>query len=116
MNPAEKIDALEKKRDTLESQLVSGISEQKEIAIRQQIFGIDQKISAHKNMEVAVMQDPWALRNMSASIFFSAFMSALGFGAATMFQLSKEGRFFSTMGGMVVGLFWGENGRRKGGW
>ena len=58
--------------------------------------------------------------NMSASIFHDACSGALlgsmGFVASTMFRLSKEGRFLSTIGGIWVGVHWGENGRRKGGW
>ena len=38
MNPAEKITELEMKRDALESQLVVGISEQKEHDIHQRII------------------------------------------------------------------------------
>ena len=47
MNPANKITALEEKRDALESQLVTGMDKDREIAIRQQIVAIGQEITAY---------------------------------------------------------------------
>ena len=46
MNPAEKITALEMKRDALESQLVVGMDKDREVAIRHQIASIGQEITA----------------------------------------------------------------------
>ena len=46
MNPAEKITALEKDRDDLKSQLVVGITEAREVAIRHQIASVGQEITA----------------------------------------------------------------------
>ena len=45
MNPADEIKALKEKRDALESQLVVGTSEAREIAIRNQIVAIGQEIT-----------------------------------------------------------------------
>ena len=45
MNPADEITALKTKRDSLEGQLVVGISEQKEHDINQRIIGIGQEIT-----------------------------------------------------------------------
>ena len=59
MNPADKITALEEKRGALESQLlVVGISEAREVAIRQQIFGIDGQITVFASkLQVQVAPD-----------------------------------------------------------
>ena len=46
MNPDEEIKALKEKRGALESQLVVGISEQKELAVRQQIVATTNEITA----------------------------------------------------------------------
>ena len=124
MNPADEIKALKEERDALKSQLVSGVSEAREVAIRQQITAyataISNKEVAISNKEVATMkitaEDPWTLNNMSASLFKGAFLGTMGFGASTMFKLTMEGRFLSTIGGLWVGLLWGENGRCRGGW
>jgi hypothetical protein len=45
MNPAEKIEALEKERDALKMLLVSGISEQERIALHQRIVALDSQIT-----------------------------------------------------------------------
>ena len=45
MNPAEKITALEEERGALESQLVTGMDKDREIAIRQQIASVDGQIT-----------------------------------------------------------------------
>ena len=45
MNPADKITALEEKRGALESQLVTGMDKDREIAIRQQIIAVDGQIT-----------------------------------------------------------------------
>ena len=47
MNPADKITALEEKRDALESQLVTGMDKEERIAIRNQIVAIGQEITGY---------------------------------------------------------------------
>ena len=113
MKSAEEIVDLKGKRDALDSLFGSGISEAREISIRNQIASIDNRIAATKNMEVAVLQDPWAWNNVSYASLSTVTFGAMAYGGSMALHLSKEGRLLSTVGGLWFGFWYGENGRRK---